>query len=341
MLDVKNTVAELADCVGVSGGEGSVAEAAMGLLSPYVDECSIVNGNVVGRLGSGEKRILIDAHIDQIGFIVTNLTDDGFVKVGNVGGIDRRLLLAQQVVIHGKSDVMGIICTIPPHLSKDESSVPEIDDIYIDTGYDKESLGEIVSIGDLISFSGKCVPLLGNRLTGHSLDDRCGVAALIYAASILCDNKILPNNCSVYFMFSVQEEIGERGAHFGAFDIDPHIAVAVDVSFGLTSGEKPEHCGELGKGPMIGISPSLSRRLSNLCIDIAKRKNIPYQLEVMNRLTGTNADQFSVNRGGCEAVTVSIPLKYMHTPVEVIDCSDVENTGILLAEFIKEVSENG
>ncbi len=341
MLDIKNTVAELADCVGVSGGESAAADAAMRLISPYVDECSVVNGNVIGRLGSGEKRILIDAHIDQIGFIVTSIVSGGFVKVGNVGGIDRRLLLAQQVVIHGKKDVVGIICTIPPHLSKDESSVPEIDDIYIDTGYSEEKLREIVSIGDLISFSGKCVPLFGDRLTGHSLDDRCGAAALIYAASRLHDDKILPNNCSVFFMFSVQEEIGERGAHFGAFDIDPHLAVAVDVSFGLTGGEKPEHCGELGKGPMIGISPSLSRRLSNLFIRIAEEKKIPYQLEVMNRLTGTNADQFSVNKGGCEAVTVSVPLKYMHTPVEVIDCEDVKNTGILLAEFIKEVSENG
>ncbi len=339
MMDLKKLTMELADCDGVSGNEGNAAETAKKFLEPFVDECFIKNGNVIGRIGSGEKRLLIDAHIDQIGFVVTGITDDGFIKIGNVGGIDRRLLLAQQVVIHGKKAVDGVICSIPPHLEKDDPAVPKTDNIYIDTGYDGAGLREIVSLGDFISFAGHSQELLGTRITGHSLDDRCGVASLIYAAELL--DKQIPNDISLYFMFSVQEEIGERGAKVGGFDIDPDIAVEVDVSFALTSDESPDKCGKLGKGPMIGISPSLSRRLSKDLMRIAAEKDIPYQTEVMSRLTGTNADQFSVTRGGCEAVTVSIPLRYMHTPVEVIDIRDVEYTGRLLAEFVKEAVCNG
>ena len=139
-------------------------------------------------------------------------------------------------------------------------------------------------------------------------------------------------------MFSVQEEIGERGAKVGGFDIDPDIAVEVDVSFALTSDESPDKCGKLGKGPMIGISPSLSRRLSKDLMRIATEKDIPYQTEVMSRLTGTNADQFSITKGGCEAVTVSIPLRYMHTPVEVCDMRDVESAVALIVKVAEELA---
>lgn len=137
-------------------------------------------------------------------------------------------------------------------------------------------------------------------------------------------------------IFSSQEELGERGAAIGAFEINPDIAIAVDVSFAFAKGENEQKCGYLGKGPMIGISPSLSKEISHKFIDTAKNSKIPYQLEVMNGLTSTNADRYSVNREGAESCTVSIPLRNMHTPVEVIDISDVEFTGKLLAEFIKE-----
>ena len=142
---------------------------------------------------------------------------------------------------------------------------------------------------------------------------------------------------SVDDLFSTQEELGERGACIGAFDIDPDIALAVDVSFGRVLGDKESESGELGKGPMIGISPSLSREVSNKLIDICKEKNIPWQPEVMSGLTSTNADRFSVNKCGCKACTVSIPLKYMHTPAEIIDTRDVKETGRLLAEYIRSV----
>ena len=136
-------------------------------------------------------------------------------------------------------------------------------------------------------------------------------------------------------MFSAQEEVGERGAKIGAFDIEPDIAIAVDVSFALTADDSEVKCGKLGGGCMIGYSPVLDRELSQTFKEIAEKRGLTYQIEVMSGTTGTNADRFSVNKGGARAVTLSIPLKYMHTPSEVIMLEDVRHTGELLAEFLR------
>lgn len=335
-MDIKNTVAMLSEAAGASSNESLAAELALDMLKKYCPDAEIKNGNVIGKFGKFNESLpslVLDAHIDQIGMIVTYITDEGFVKIGNLGGIDRRLLPAQQVVIHGKRDIKGVICSVPPHLSSGKNEVISFSDAAVDTGMTKSELEEIISYGDTITFDVKCRNLIGSRITGGALDDRCGVASILYALELLKDRKTAYN---VTVIFSAQEELGERGAAIGAFEINPDIAIAVDVSFAFAKGENEQKCGYLGKGPMIGISPSLSREISHKLIDTAKNSKIPYQLEVMNGLTSTNADRYSVNREGAESCTVSIPLRNMHTPVEVIDISDVEFTGKLLAEFIKE-----
>ncbi|MDE6671782.1 MAG: M42 family peptidase [Ruminococcus sp.] len=332
-MNIKETLFELSETSGASGSEKNVSEKALEMLKKYCPDAVIKNGNVTGRFGTKNENLpelVLDAHIDQIGFIVTYITDDGFIKVGNLGGIDRRLLPAQPVVIHGKHDVKGVICSVPPHLS-DSNSVPSFNDVAIDTGLTKSELEEIVSLGDTITFDVKCQQLLNNRVTGGAFDDRSGMTAILYALDLL-RNKPLKYNVTV--IFSVQEELGERGAKTGAFEINPDIALAVDVSFAYAVGENELKCGKLGKGAMIGISPSLSRRISDSLIDIAQKNNIPYQIEVMNGLTSTNADQYSVCRDGAEACTISIPLRNMHTPVEVIDLEDIRYTGELISQFI-------
>lgn len=335
-MDIKKTVVRLSEAAGASGNESMAAELALDMLKKYCPDAEIKNGNVIGKFGKFNESLLslvLDAHIDQIGMIVTYITDEGFLKIGNLGGIDRRLLPAQQVVIHGKRDIKGVICSVPPHLSSGKSEVISFSDAAVDTGMTKSELEEIVSYGDTITFDVKCRSLIGSRITGGALDDRCGVASILYALELLKDQKTAYN---VTVIFSAQEELGERGAAVGAFEINPDIAIAVDVSFAFAKGENEQKCGYLGKGPMIGISPSLSKEISHKLIDTAKNCKIPYQIEVMNGLTSTNADRYSVNREGAESCTVSIPLRNMHTPVEVIDISDVEFTGKLLAEFIKE-----
>lgn len=336
VMNIQDTVIALSEACGASGSETAAAELALGMLREYCPDAEIRNGNVIGRYGAfadDRPHLVLDAHIDQIGMIVTYITDDGFIKVGNLGGIDRRLLPAQPVVVHGKKDIKGVVCSVPPHLSKGEGKVLSFEDVAIDTGMSADELKKIVSLGDTVTFDVKCRKLAGSRITGGALDDRCGVAAILYALELLKDS---PLKYNVTVIFSAQEELGERGAKIGAFELDPDIAIAVDVSFAYAEGEDRLKCGDLGKGAMIGISPSLSRRISDGLTEAAENAKLPYQTEVMNGLTSTNADRYSVSRGGSEACTVSIPLRNMHTPVEVIDLADVELTGRLLAEFIME-----
>lgn len=337
-LELKNVIFDLSSADGVSGEESCAAQYALKYLKNYTDDCFIKNGNVIGNFGNrknGTPHILIDAHIDQVGLIVTNIYESGFIGFSNVGGIDRRLLPAQQVCIHGKKKLAGVVCSTPPHLSGSDNKINKIEDFYIDTGMSFEAVSNIVEPGDRITFASMPKELLNDRITGPALDDRSGVASILYALDLLRNQKY---ECSFSVTFSAQEELGERGAKIAAFDIDPDIALAVDVSFAYCLGDREYECGKMGQGPMIGISPSLSREISDKLIEISKNENIPYQLEVMNGLTSTNADQFSVNRTGCKACTVSIPLKYMHTPSEIIQIDDVENTGRLIAAYIRSVS---
>ena len=335
-MDIKKTVTALAEAGGASGSEKCAAELALAMLREYCPDAEIINGNVIGRFGAhkeGLPLLVLDVHIDQVGFIVTYITDEGFVKVGNIGGIDRRLLPAQPVVIHGKRDVKGVICSVPPHLTNGGSEVLEMEDAAIDTGMSRSELEEVIGAGDSITFDVTCRDLIGSRITGGALDDRCGVASVLYTLELLRDKPLAYN---VAVIFSTQEEVGERGAKIGAYELDPDIAIAVDVSFAYAIGEDESKCGYLGKGPMIGISPSLSREISDNLIKAAEAEDIPYQREIMSGLTSTNADRYSVNRCGAKTCTVSIPLRNMHTPVEVIDLEDVEMTAKLLAGFIRE-----
>lgn len=337
MMDVKEILSRLSETPGVSGAENAVSETILEMLAHYTGKRYIKNGNVYGELGDNSKyenRIMIDAHIDQVGLIVTDIAENGFVRFSNVGGIDRRILPAQRVVIHGKETVRGTISSVPPHLSGGKKdSVPKFEELLIDIGMSYEDSVSKISPGDVITFDTSFRELLDGRVTGCALDDRCGAAAVLYALELLKDTHI---NGGLTVVFTTQEELGERGAAIAAYDVNPAIALAVDVSFAHTPGDCEYKCGKLGAGPMIGISPSLSRTLSDEIIRICKENSIPYQTEVMNGLTSTNADRFSVNRGGCMAGTVSIPLKYMHTPSEVVKIEDVENTGRLLAAMIKD-----
>lgn len=334
-MELKDMLFALSEKYGASGNESPAAELALEMLKEYCSDAEIIDGNVIGNFGvhrDGLPLLVLDAHIDQVGFIVTSITEEGFIKFDHLGGIDRRLLPAQPVVIHGKSDIKGVISSVPPHLSSG-AEVLKFEDAAIDTGLSREELEKTVSLGDSITFDVKCRSLIGERMTGLALDDRCGVAAILKTLELLTEK---PLKYNVTVIFSTQEELGERGAKTGAFRIDPDVAIAVDVSFAMAMGENEKKCGKLGAGPMIGVSPSLSREVSDGLISAAKKGNIPYQIEVMNGLTSTNADQYSVSRGGSKACTVSIPLRNMHTPVEVIDLSDVRATAELLAEYIKE-----
>ncbi|MCI5911677.1 MAG: M20/M25/M40 family metallo-hydrolase [Oscillospiraceae bacterium] len=336
-MNIEKILKEFCNADGVSGDEKGIAEKACKALEKYCRNVRYYKGNVIAEFGSEKEKatnILIDAHMDQVGLQVTAITEKGFIKADGVGGIDSRLLPAQRVVIHGKEDIKGVVSTLPPHLISGDKKVAAVNETVIDTGYSYEELKKIVSLGDFISYDMPFRNLKGEYVASPALDDRCGMAAIVYALDLLKKEKL---DTKVTVMFSRQEELGEIGAATGCFEINPDIALEVDVSFAVTNDDNPLECGKFEEGAMIGYSPSLSREISDKLKETAEKKNIPYQIEVMTGLTSTNADRFSVCRGGVKACTVSIPLRYMHTPSEVISIKDIEYTGKLLAEFVKGV----
>ncbi|MBQ8931896.1 MAG: M20/M25/M40 family metallo-hydrolase [Ruminiclostridium sp.] len=336
-FDIKNTLIQLCSENGVSGDEWNASDLALSMLKSYTDDCTIDRfGNVIGHVGERDENkptLLLDAHIDQIGLIVTFIDEDGFIRVSKCGGVDRRVLAAQTVTVHGSKKIKGVISVLPPHVKKDGDKVAQIDELVIDTGYSKEELSEIVSLGDRITVDNEPAVLLNNRICAPACDDRAGVVCILYALELL-KGKATKYNIDV--SFTGQEETGERGAKIAAFNLNPEICLEMDVSFAYTPDSEKHKCGELSGGVMIGIAPSLSKRLSNELISIAKNKDIPYSLEVMSGETGTNADAIGVAKGGAECCTLSIPLRYMHTPVEVVTPEDIEAIGRLIYEFAKE-----
>lgn len=333
-MDIKQDLKALCTADGVSGDEFSASEIALGMLKRYTDDCTVDRfGNVIGHFGErrdDRKTLLLDAHIDRIGFIVTYIDDNGFIKVSQCGGADRRVLAAQTVTIHGKKKLKGVISVLPPHVKSNSDSVPEIDELVIDTGYTKEKLEQYVEQGDRITVDSEFAELIGGRITAGAIDDRSGVVSILYALELM-KNKPLRYNIDV--SFTVQEETGERGAAMAAYTLNPDIVLEMDVSFASTPDSVSWKCGEMSKGVMIGIAPSLSRKLSDELIALSKSGNIPYQREVMGGETGTNADIMGVTRGGAESCTLSIPIRYMHTPIEVVDICDIEYTSQLIAAF--------
>lgn len=338
--EITEILFKLTEQNGVSGDEFCAAETAARMLKRYTDDVTVDDfGNVIANIGNraeGKPHMMLDAHIDEIGFIVTYITDEGFLKISNCGGIDRRLLLAQQVEVlcSDGQKVYGVITSTPPHLETDDKKAPELCDVFVDVGMSKENAEKVISLGDRVIISNAPCTLLEDRVTSKCLDDRAGVVTLICVLDLLKD-EFESLDFSLSVVFSSQEETGERGAKTAAYKVNPDMAIAVDVSFARVQGDTKESCGAMGKGPMIGVSSSLSKDMSNRLIGLAKDKKIPYRIEVMGGTTGTNADAIGVTRGGVKTATVSIPLKYMHTPVEVISVSDIESSAELIAEYLR------
>jgi endoglucanase len=233
------------------------------------------------------------------------------------------------VTVYGKKKLYGVFTSVPPHLQTENGKAAKLSDLYVDIGLSGERAKEFVSLGDRVLIENSLADM-GGLVTSKAIDDRSCVAAILYALHLLKD-KSCAYNISV--LFSSKEEVGSQGAKTAAYRCKADLALAVDVSFGRAHGESEEETGEIGKGAMIGISPTLTRRLSNALVETAKAEKLPYQLEVMGGKTGTNADVISVSAGGTACCTVSIPIRYMHTPVEAVSLADIENTAKLIAAF--------
>lgn len=330
------TLRQLCSARGVSGSEDAAAAVAGKLLSDYAQVSVDKNGNVIGILGdtNADFTIMLDAHLDQIGLIVTDINADGFIKAEPCGGIDRRVLQGTMCVALGKQEVPCVVCCLPPHLSDGgEDTAVAAKDLWLDTALPPDMVKQLVCPGDRIVFNCVLKEMLGTRVTGPALDNRAGVACLLYCAKQLSQET---PKCKVVILFSTQEETSASGAKTASFLQTPDEAIVVDVSFARQSGVQPGKSGVMGKGSMIAVAPTISKKMSDRLIAVAKNNRIPCQLEVMGSATGTNADAVSITKGGIPTALLSIPLKNMHTQSEIVDLCDIKATADIITAYILE-----
>lgn len=336
-MPVYDIIQGLCGAIGPAGAEGSAARLAMELLSDFAPVRTDNLGSVMANFGDrkAKERILLDAHIDEIGLVVTLVDDKGFLHIDRCGGADRRTLVGAEVYVLGKIKLSGIVCSIPPHLSDMNGKAPEWNKIYIDVGYPPDKAKELVPPGSRVVVKTRTNRLLGDRVSGKALDDRAGAAALIRTLELL-EPELGRLPCALTVLLSTREEVGGQGALTAAFSIKPTQAIAVDAGFAMQPGAPRDKCGELGKGPMIGFSPVLDRAISDRLVGLADSLSIGWQYDVMGGRTGTNADDIAVVRAGVRCGLVSIPERNMHTAAEIVDLGDIENTALLLAEYVKK-----
>jgi putative aminopeptidase FrvX len=329
--EFKKLIFSLCDSNGVSGDEEEAAAVVSRELSRFMPVKTDTLGNVTGERGGCKTHILLDAHLDRIGMIVTSVGDDGFIMAAPCGGVDRRVLPAAGVIILGKEKVFGVVTSTPPHLSKGGKEVPDFDAFSVDTGLCGDKAKELISPGDRILLKTNQRRLIGSRISSAALDNRAGVAAVLRCLEMLEDKK---SDCKLTVLFSVQEETTGGGAKTGSFSSDAAESITVDVSFAASPGIPAEKSAPLGNGVMIGFAPSLCREMSKELVMLAEENSIPYSRDVMGGGTGTNAESVAFSKGGKRAALLSIPIRNMHTPVEVCDVEDIENTARLMCAYI-------
>lgn len=333
-MNIQETLFALCSAHGVSGCEEQAWDIARAALAPYAAEVSTTPcGNLVAVTGNpdADKTILLDAHMDRIGFIVTDINDNGFAKIDKCGGADARTL--QDTVLVTADGLEGTVCCMPPHLSDgSEDKATPFSKTWVDFGMSGDRLRERLHIGDTLTFCEPPAALLGDRVTAPATDDRSGVVCLLRVAELLANQA---TDYKVVILLSAQEETFGTGAATGAYTVDADEAIAVDVSFASQPDISGQYSGiELGKGAMIAISSTLDKGMSKKLIALAKERELPYQLEPLAGRTGTNADHIAVSRGGVRTAVLSIPQRYMHTQAEVVALSDIEATAQLIAAYI-------
>ena len=328
---------------GLSGHEGPIREVIEPAWRPVTDEISLsrlgsLHGLKKGSAPEPRPTILIAAHMDAIGLMVTSLVD-GFIQVTEVGGLDARVLPGQLVTVHGRQDLPGVIVQPPAHLlpGGDRKGPVPLNNLLVDTGLKPQRVKNLVRTGDLSSFAQEPIQLQADTLAGHSLDNRASVAALT-----LCLDELQKRNHAwdVWAVATAQEEETMGGARTSAFQLRPQLAVAVDVTWGRSTGTPDHKTFPLGKGPTLGLGPNIHPGLHGTFKEVADNLEIPYAVEVMPRHSGTDAYALQVAAEGIPTMVVSIPLRYMHTPVEVVALKDIRRTAHLLSEFIAHLDSD-
>ncbi len=326
-----------------SGSEEAAARAWAGYAKPFADRIEKdTHGNVMAVLNPrGSPRVMLAGHIDEIGFMVTHINDDGFLSFAQVGGLDLQVIQGMRVkVLTATGPVPGLLGKKAIHLmtADDRKKVPATEDLWIDIGAKtgKEARG-LVAIGDTAIVDYGFTPLRNGLAVARAFDDKAGSFAVVEALRLLAKKKI---SAAVYAVATVQEEIGLRGARTSAFGVDPQVGLAVDVTHATDNpgagGRERAIQGvlKLGAGPVVARGPNINPKVFARLAAAAKAEKIPYQVEAAAGGTGTDANAIQVARGGVATGLLSIPLRYMHTPCEMLALSDITDTARLLAAFV-------
>ena len=340
MINIK-LLAEICEVAGAPGHEQRVREIILREIKPLVDEIKIDNlGNVTAiKKGENNKKVMIAAHMDEIGFIVTHIDDKGFIYFHTLGGFDPKTLTSQRVIIHGKKDIIGVMGGKPIHLmsAADRTKVPITKDYFIDTGRTKKELDGLVSVGDTITRERELIEM-GDCLNCKSLDNRVSVFILI---EMLREIKALPPY-DIYAVFTVQEEIGIRGANVSSMDINPDFGFGLDttIAWDTPGSTKQEQVSSLGDGACIKIMDSSTvcdYRMVSYMKEVAKNKKIKTQLEILPAGGTDTAGIQRMNPGGCIAGAVSIPTRHIHQVIEMVNKRDVRASIDLLKACIENL----
>jgi endoglucanase len=336
-MKMEKILKTLCGAIGTSGDETAPVKAALELTG-------LPNGKVL-PLGSGcvslgkadaEKVILLEAHMDQIGLVVTSVDEHGFLHFANCGGSDQRVMPGCPVRVFATGadkPLLGVVGSVPPHLDRaNTDKVPDVEDMTVDLGLPAVKAKTVVCPGDRVVPVYEPKKLMGTRFSSAALDNRAGAAAVVRTARLL--QQVDLGSWRVLLLFSTMEEIGGQGAHTAAYTAAVDEAICVDVGFGIQPGVKPEVSHPVGGGVMIGSAPILDRGMTRRLGQLADENHISYKWDVMGGVTGTNSDDIAVTRGGVRTALLSVPQRSMHTPAEVVDMQDIEDTALLMALYV-------
>lgn len=340
MNDITPFLRSLLDLPGLSGFEKPAAEIIAKEWQPLVD---VITTSPLGSLhglrkaaGSGKApRIMIATHMDAIGMMITKI-ENGLLRFTHIGGVDPRILPGQAVIVHGRRDLPGIVQLIPDRLldSHSKGNAPDYKFLFVDIGLPEKEVLKLVQPGDLISFAQKSFEMEGGYIAGHSLDNRASVAALTVCLQELRNTDLA---WDVYAVATIKEETAGVGALTSAFTIRPDIAVSVDVTFARGPGSNDYRSFPLGKGLSIGIGANIHPVLVDAFKKLAREMDLPFGMEMMPRSSGTDSMMIQVTAEGIPNMVLGIPIRYMHTSVELVSVNDIYRTGRLLARFISQL----
>ncbi len=326
---------------GLSGFETPVRSLIQAAWEPLADEVTVSRVGSLHALRRGQApeprpSILLAAHMDAIGFMVTAVVD-GFLRFTRIGGHDPRVLPGQAVTVFGRQTLPGYIVQppsrlLPPHAQ--EGTLP-MEYLWIDVSLTPAEVARLVRVGDVVAFAQPPLDTAGETLCGHSLDNRASVAVVTHCFELL---RSRPHAWDVLAVATVQEEETMLGAVSSAYQLHPSLAVAIDVTHAAGPGSPAHRTYPLGKGPALGWGPNVHPRLFKDFKQVAESQEIPFSIEVMPHHSGTDAYGMQVAAEGLPTMVLSIPLRYMHTPVEMVSLKDIQRAGRLLAEFISQLT---